>query len=382
MRIAQFLPSIRRHDAVSEHALALSELFAEATGEPSPIYAEHVHQQLAGRVQKFPLYDGDADVLWYHHSIGSAVADFVGDRPEPLVVYYHNITPAEFFEPYEPHFTPYLNTGRRQLAELAGRAERALTPSSFNAAELRAVGYRDVEVTPILLVPDTMAVDPSPRMQRRFARWKADGGADLLFVGRVAPNKCQQDLICAFAAFRAAFDPNARLHLIGGEASATYTRALRKLIDEFGLRGAVHLPDMVTQSELVAYFTNADLFVSASAHEGFCVPLVEAMQTGLPIVARGAAAVPETLGGAGVAYRDDDPPSAAEVAGLWWVVLQDDDLRATMRAEGLRRAAEFFSPSIAQRYRDVVASLAADLPARTASVSRRATTAGTTGGRR
>jgi glycosyltransferase involved in cell wall biosynthesis len=361
MRFAQFLPSIAPHDAVSEHTLALSRLLAAQTGEPCPVYAENIHQKLAGRVRNFRLYDGDADVLVYQHSIGTAVADFVGERPEPLVVNYHNITPAEFFEPYEPHFAAYLNTGRRQLAELAGRTTLAVTPSRYNAVELDDLGYRHVEVAPILLEPSSMDVEPSARVRRRLARRGDAAGADFLFVGRLSPNKAQHDLICAFAAFRRSFDPHARLHLIGGKSSHGYVRALRTLVAELGLGDAVSMPDQVSQSELVAYFREADLFVSASVHEGFCVPLVEAMRSGLPVVARGAAAIPETLGDAGVVYPDDPSPSYAQVAGLWWLVLQDTALRTSLVDAGHRRAAEFFSPAVADRYRVLLASVADDV---------------------
>ena len=248
--------------------------------------------------------------LLYQSSIGSPVYDILAARPEPKLVNYHNITPA----------APVARLGaQRGLRGRAGphparpvgarRAGLAVADSAFNESELRALGYDDTAVVP---APHRHAPQerrgPTPPWRRTWpAARRPTGGADLLFVGKVSPHKAPHDLVKMLAVLRRLYDPAARLHLVGSPLGETYEPALRAFIAELGLDDAVNFAGSVSEAELEAYLQAADVFVCASDHEGFCVPLAEAMGHGVPIVAYGVTAVPETVAGAGLVLPDKSP---------------------------------------------------------------------------
>ncbi len=333
--IHQFVPTLAPRDAVGSHYLAVQATLRDA-GYRSEIYAYEAKEEYKRRALPFRSFDGGApgESTWllYHSSVGSPVADFVYGRDEPLLVDYHNITPAEYFARWEPAVAGALTKGRRQLAALETRAELGLADSGFNASELRAFGYDRTAVVPILL--DVAAFERA-RPDPGIARFDA---TTWLFVGRLAPNKAQHDVVKAFAAYRRLFEPAARLRLVGGSSSHQYQTALYRFVDELGLGDAVEITGGVSAAALVAYYQTADLFVVASEHEGFCVPLLEAMHHRVPIVAYAAAAVPETLGDAGLLLHTKDPCTIAAAADR---VRRDDGLRAQLVAAGTQRLHEF-----------------------------------------
>ena len=176
------------------------------------------------------------------------------------------------------------------------RCRLGLADSEFNRAEIAANGYRPTAVAPILLDLEGFDREVDERVLAELEQGKQKGGADWLFVGRVTPNKCQHDVVKAFAAYRMLHDPNARLHIVGGVASEPYAAALRAFVRKLGLSDCVSLTGPVSPGGLAAYYRAADVYVCLSEHEGFCVPLLESMHFGVPIVAFGVTAVPETLG--------------------------------------------------------------------------------------
>ena len=179
--------------------------------------------------------------------------------------------------------------------------------------------------------PDRAALD---RLRRR----REASGAQWLFVGRVAPNKCQHDVVGAFAVYRRVFDPGARLTLVGGATSPHYQRAIERLIGELGLGDSVEILSGVSDAELLAHWATSDVFVCLSEHEGFCVPLLEAMTLGVPVVAYAAGAVPGTLDGAGVLLDDKDPLSVATAVDE---VCRPGPARDRLVKAGRQRAADF-----------------------------------------
>ncbi len=195
---------------------------------------------------------------------------------------------------------------------LAPHVRFSFADSGFNEAELVDCGYRQTLVCPLLVdleeyhrPPDKAHAGPAAQAPETVP------GAQWLFVGRVAPNKCQHDVVGAFAVYRRVFDPAARLTLVGGGTSVQYLRALERLVDELELGDSVEILNGVGDVELLAHWAVADVFVCLSEHEGFCVPVLEAMELGVPVVAYAAAAVPETLGGTGVLVEDKDPLTVA-----------------------------------------------------------------------
>jgi len=234
-----------------------------------------------------------------------------------VLVDYHNITPAVHFARWEPALAGNLAKGRRQLGALEPRASLGMADSAFNARELDELGYVRTAVVPILLdVASFEAHEPDPMVRRLDAvTW--------LFVGRLAPNKAQHDVVKAFAAYRKLYDPTARLRLVGGSSSHRYENTLREFVAGLGLESAVEI---------------ADVLVVCSEHEGFLVPLLEAMHHRLPIVAYAAAAVPETVDDAGLLLNVKDPCTVATAVHR---VVSDDRLRAQLVDAGTRRVRDF-----------------------------------------
>ncbi len=341
--IHQFLPSLAPRDAIGTHTLSVQATL-RGMGLRSDIYADLIHPEVAGLARPFATYSpakrrgraGGSEMLLYQASIGSRVADYLAHRPEPKLVNYHNITPASSLIRWEPAMCVELEQGRRQLAELAHVTLHAVADSSFNQAELIQAGYTSTSVAPIQLDLDPHGLDPGAQTMLRLIRARANGGADLLFVGRVVPNKAQHALVRALAAYRRLYDPRARLHLVGAPTSPNYTHAVKDLIYRLGLNDAVDMPGSVSEADLAAYYCGADVFVCVSDHEGFCLPLVEAMHYRLPIVALAAAAVPETLGDAGILVTSNDSISVSVAVAR---VLGDEGLRAALADGAVRRLA-------------------------------------------
>jgi glycosyltransferase involved in cell wall biosynthesis len=352
--VHQFLPSLATGDAIGHHALRLQQVLRES-GYDSEIFVETAQPAMRDRCRPYQeLAAGPSDWLLYHLSTGSPLAGFLAEQDRRLAVYYHNITPTRYFEFWEPGAAENSRRARQELRKLASVTRFAMANSSCSEAELQAEGYGDTSVVPVLV--DFAGYDaPEDRAAATRLRRAAErGGATWLFVGRLAPNKCQHDVIGAFAAYRAVFDPEARLTLIGGRTSPLYHRALGRLVAELGLGGAVELADVVTFPELLAHYRAADVFVSLSQHEGFLVPALEAMHFGVPVVARGATAVPETVGDGGLVLPDEVGGDPVVVAAAVHRVLTDQPLRDRLVAAGHARVEHFSAANVGRRFLEII----------------------------
>ncbi|MCU1459477.1 MAG: glycosyltransferase [Actinomycetia bacterium] len=350
--VHQVLPSFSTRDAIGAHALQVQQLLRDE-GHRSELLVEHPPEAaLQDRVQPLDGWEPDGPtVLVYQASVGSGVASWLEQRPEPLVVNHHNVTPPEFFDRWEPAVAPGLRTGRYQLADLAARCELAIPVSDFNARALDALGYQRVETAPILLDLSGLDRTPDPATAARLARARVPGSAHWLFVGRIAPNKAQHNVVKALAMYRRIYDPQATLALVGGSAADRYLRALRAYVHELGLDDAVEIAGSVPPEVLTAHYRAADVFVCASEHEGFCVPLLEAMATGVPIVAFAAGAVPETVGEAAVLVGSSAPAVLAAAAHR---VVTDVPFRERLVARGKVRLDDFELRRSRARYLEVL----------------------------
>jgi glycosyltransferase involved in cell wall biosynthesis len=240
-----------------------------------------------------------------------------------------------------------------ELALLAPQARLGLAKSPFSQEELRRAGCRHTAVVPVLADYGRVTGPPDARVAAELAGLRSGGGADILFVGRIVPSKAQHELVKALWAYRRLYDGKARLHLVGGTSSFEYTKALQDFVDDLGLSAAVRLPGEVSDAALAAYFEAADVYLSLSAHEGFGVPLVEAMVAGVPVVTRGAGAVADTVADAALVLAAADP---SYVAAALHRACSDQELRATLTAAGTRRAASL-SADVAGRIIDAVAAV-------------------------
>jgi glycosyltransferase involved in cell wall biosynthesis len=340
VRVDQVIPSLASRDAIGVSSLNLRDGL-RAAGIDSDIFygsfTPDVEQEGRPVIELGRATRGRW--LLYQASIGSPVYDILAARSEPKLVNYHNITPASLLRDWEPAVAYEASLGREQLARLAPQSRFAVADSGFNESELLALGYSGTAVVPLLIDMHSKSDLPDPELTERLRRRKErEGGADLLYVGKISPHKAPHDLVKMLDVLRRTYDPAARLHLIGSPLGETYEPALRAFIAELGLEEAVNLPGSVSGAELEAYFRAADVFVMASDHEGFCVPLAEAMGHGVPIVAYGVAAVPETVADAGLVLPDKSALPFAAAVGR---VLGDPQLRSLLASAGRTRAAGF-----------------------------------------
>ncbi len=353
VRVDQVIPSLASRDAIGVHTLNLRDGLRAAGIDSDVFYGSHTPDvEHEGRPVIELGRSGRDRWLLYQASIGSPVYDILAARAEPKLVNYHNITPAELLRDWEPAVAYEVALGRTQLGRLAPQSRFAVADSAFNESELQALGYQGTAVVPLLIDMQAKSDEPDPELAATLARRKErDGGADLLYVGKISPHKAPHDLVKMLDVLRRTDDPAARLHMVGSPLGVTYEPALRAFIEELGLTGAALLPGSVTGAELEAYYRAADVFVCASDHEGFCVPLAEAMGHGVPIVAYGVTAVPETVGGAGLVLPDKSAVPFAAAVGR---VLHDGTLRGVLTAAGRERAASFDLAASTRRFVSLV----------------------------
>ncbi len=308
--IHQFVPMLHRHDAVGEHTLALRDLLRHE-GVPSTIYSELPDPQTSDQTAPYLAYEDEAepgDVLVYQFATQSAMAAWLLQRGEPLVVNYHSVTPPEFFAPWNLGITQIQTACLGQLALLAPGATLGIAVSEFDRAELIAAGCRSTTVIPVLTA-GRLLPPAEPAFRDRLQA--TAGSTTWLSVGRLVPNKAHHLAIAALFAYRMTADPSATLVVVGSPAEPHYAIALRHYAAQLGLDGAVSFLSGISDAELAACYEVADVLVMLSAHEGFGVPLIEAMRQRVPVVARAAGAVAEVLGDVGVLLPGTEPLQVA-----------------------------------------------------------------------
>lgn len=359
--VHQFVPALIPRDATGSHTLLLRQAL-RAAGWRSEIFAEAVHDELKDEghpVDRYADVARPGDVLVYQFSTSSMVAEYLLGRPERLVLDYHNVTRPELCEPWDPAGARRSAEAFEQLEQLAPRAALGMADSAFNEEDLRRAGCQNTAVVPVLVDLERLGPAPDERVLGHLA--EAGEGADWLFVGRVVPSKAQHQLVEALWAYRRLYDPRARLHLVGPAPIPGYLAALRAFVDDLGLDEAVRLAGEVSDAALAAYFATADVYVSLSVHEGFGVPLLEAMAAGVPVVARRAGAVPATVADAGLVLERAEPGCVAAAVHR---VLADPVLRDRMVAAGRRRVDRHRLDATAGRAVAAIATVAGDPPAR------------------
>ena len=312
LQIHQMLATLSYGDAIGNEALRIQQILL-AKGYESEIFAESVHPEMADKARKlwdYRTFSSADNLLILHFSIGAGVSTFAYHLPDPILLIYHNITPARWFMSYHEHLAGLCYHGRRELAAFVPRTRLALGDSEFNRTELMAVGFHPTGVLPLLLDEERLLIEPSPVVIDMFD----DNKTNFLFVGRVIPNKCFQDLIKIFAFYQRFIDSNVRLLLVGEwQGFEKYHDALVRMIDELKLKDVV-CTGHVDDDDLAAYYQVSDLFLCLSEHEGYCVPIIEAFRFGVPVMALDAGAVPETMEGAGILIREKNLDEIALMA--------------------------------------------------------------------
>jgi glycosyltransferase involved in cell wall biosynthesis len=331
--IHQIIVAASKGDAITNHALGARRLLRELG--PSEIYAYNIAPDLADDVLPLWAYRPahTRNLLIFHASMGQPeVHEFLDTRPEPIVLVYHNVTPAHYYEYYDPAFADLLVLGRREVERLRPRVVGAIAASEYNARELETMGYRDVRIVPPTADLRRLAnVEPRTEMMHAIAGLARP---IMLSVGQFLPHKRPDFLVQMMHVAESYLGMTCVLLLVGHQRLERYASAVKQQILELNIRN-VRVFGAVDEQDLAAMYRSAHLFVTASEHEGFCLPLIEAMTFGMPIVARACAAIPETVGDAALLIPPEQGPSffaEAIAEGL-----ANDALRAALTTAAARR---------------------------------------------
>jgi len=341
IRIHQVLATLGYGDAIGHEVLGIQRVLRGA-GYQSEIFvetADHRLEPLTRDYRELVDFSHRDNLLFHHFSLGSKASRTAYALPDRMALIYHNITPPEYFVGVHRTLARQTFRGRRELRAYAERCDLALGDSEFNRQDLDALGFPRTAVLPV--VPDFSHLDREPN-------WLVAGGFDdawtnILFVGRMIANKKIEDLIRWFHAYHTAFNPRSRLLLVGAHSQfERYVATLHQMVATLGTPH-VHFIGHVSDEELVAFYEAADVFLCASEHEGFCVPLVEAFYKQVPVIAYAATAVPSTMDGAGVLIADRTPMHVARVidAVVSDAALQDRIVDAQLAAVDRLRSKDF-----------------------------------------
>lgn len=342
MKIHQLLPTFAFGDAIGNHTIEIQRILRR-WGHESHIYADDIHDAVRSLAKPYRKLRGRAlqdALLIYHFSIGADMSEDLKRLPNKKILIYHNITPPDFLRGYDAYITDILQQGRDELRLMVGACDLALGDSEFNRQELQEMGFPATDVLPIILDFDKYSSNPD---QRLLTRYQGDGARNILFVGRIVPNKCQEDILLAFAVYHKYVNPKSRLFLVGMRGIERYDFMLDEIVRRLELEDAVHFTKHVTDSQLAAYYQLADLLLCMSEHEGFSVPLLEAMHLGIPILAYNSTSIPHTLDGSGVLFNEK---RYEEIAEMMDMLMENQEFRTAIVAKQRRRLEHFKKPRL------------------------------------
>ena len=343
IRIHQVLATLGYGDAIGHEVLGIQRVL-RAAGYESEIFVETADHRLEPQTRDYRElvdFSHPDNLLLHHFSLGSKASRTAYALPDRMALIYHNITPPEYFVGVHRRLARQTFRGRRELRAYADRCDLALGDSEFNRVDLDALGFPRTAVLPV--VPDFSHLDREPHWL--VARDFDDEWTNIVFVGRVIANKKIEDLICWFHVYHTIFNPRSRLLVVGAQGGfERYVESVHQLVGRLGA-SHVHFAGHVSDEELVAFYEIADLFLCASEHEGFCVPIVEAFYKQVPVLAYAATAVPSTMDGAGVLFEDRDPMHVAMLIDeiISNAALQNRIVDGQLAAIGRLRSKDFAS---------------------------------------
>ena len=350
MIVNQWVPAAHQGDAIGDSARRMRGLLRQM-GHTSELYALTIDDDLQGDVR--PFADPSAqqgDLTMFHFALPSPMTEAFARLSGGRVLQYHNVTPASYFAPYDPALFRLASIARQELSMLVGRVDLALGVSDYNRRELAALGFEPTGVLPLAV---DVARITRPVQRPALDKILDDDFVNFLFVGRIAPNKKIEDHIRLAEHYKRYVDAYYRFIFVGKyDAVPRYFATIRALMSEYRLLNERFVfTGPVPDEDLAVYYRHSAVYISLSEHEGFCAPLLEAMAADVPVLAYSAAAVPETLGGAGVQFAPKDMEYAAELLGS---LTFDDDLRRSVIAGQRKRLADFSDERIERELATVV----------------------------
>jgi len=338
--IHQVLPNLTFGDAISDFARAIRRFLIDR-GASSRIFVLYHDELVADECTLFsPHVLRPEDTILYHHSIDSGLTPHIEKHKGSKCLIYHNVTPGRFYRRFQPGFADILDAGREELNTLASIFSCSIGVSTYNCDELLKKGFSSPHRLPLIIDPTGWDCRPDPTLMQRLS----DRGVNILFTGRIAPHKYQDHLVEAFAWLQKKV-PDAHLSLVGQyEVEDPYYHHVRKTVEIFHLENSITFTGKISREQLCAYYQTADLFWSMSEHEGFGVPLIEAMWFDIPVFAYKCSAIPETLGRA--AFMFTEKSSMVALAMIAKLLLEDKYLRRQI-VDAQRRRREELVPETA-----------------------------------
>lgn len=349
MEIHQLLPNLSYGDAISNHALEIQKILKKC-GYRSNIYTQHADPEVkkfSNPYEKHKKVSSRKNILIFHYSIGSKMFQYIFDAPDKKIMIYHNITPHSFFKNFNNHLYFLTKSGRERLNSFCNIPYLSIADSEYNAGELRKLGFKNVNVLPVIIDFQNFKRPPSKSILEKYnSRY-----TNIIFVGRIVPNKKYEDIIKSFYFYKKNINNKSRLFLIGSYTGMeSYFNSLKELVDNLDIDDVI-FTGRVTGEELIAYYQLADIFLCLSEHEGFCVPLLEAMYFKIPIIAYSSTGVPGTLSKAGILIGNKN---YIEIAELIDVVINDKQIRESMIKNQIERLAEFRKDEIEDKFIEYV----------------------------
>jgi glycosyltransferase involved in cell wall biosynthesis len=327
MKVYQFLTSYSYGDAIGNEALEIRD-FLRKNHIESEIFTMHFHPRYAHQVRNYLEYDHYSDpknLVIFHFSIGSPVIKKFLRLPDKKIIIYHNITPYHFFLDFHRILAKDCYKGRIELKSLADKVDLALGDSEYNRLELVAAGFKETGVLPLIMDFSKFDQQPLPVLEEIFA----DGKNNLLYVGRVIPNKKVEDVIKTFYFYQKYFHADSRLFIVGEyRGFERYFAALQNLVRQLQVKD-VHFSGHIPLAEVVSYFKLSHLYLHLSEHEGFCAPVLESFYLRIPTVAYDAGAVRETMNGGGMLIKEKN---FLKIAALAHEILTRPELKTALLA--------------------------------------------------
>lgn len=321
--IYQYHTSITNHDAISNNVFDIyrmlekhhyeCKIFADQTNYSGPLKV-YKTEQILKKITK-------DDLLLMHFGIGADLFDELNELPCKIVMIYHNITPPKYFSAKDGDYAREAQRGLRQLNQIVDKVHCAIAVSDFNAKDLIKYGYKNIEVIPIVKDFNSM-----PKDENNSLRKDMKNTTNILFVGRLSPQKCQNDIVKTFYFYQKYYNSDSRLYIVGGYGSEEeFYLNVKNVIEKLKLEDKVILTGKVSDKDLVTYYKNSNLFLSMSEHEGFSVPALECMYYGVPVLAYYfGGALPDTVGTGAVYFTKKD---YFEIAGIMDHLINDKELK-------------------------------------------------------
>jgi len=321
--IHQFVSTISPRDAVGNVIVSIQKILQES-GYHSEIYAETIHPEMQNKAKSYTEYnkENSDDILIYHHGFASNLVDYLLPLKNRIILIYHNITPASFFIELDDETVAGCIRGREQLDQLREKIVLSLAFSKYSEEELKQKKFKNTTVIPALVDLKKVVAKEDPSLKKKLGN-----SVKFISVGRLVPHKKIEDILKVFSFYNQCINNNSKLFLIGKyDESDSYFLWLNEIIKKIDLKNVTFVND-ASDEELSLYYENADIFLSMSEHEGFCIPLVESMFHNVPIVAFASAAVPETLAKSGVLIQEKNFEEIAEIIHL---IIENKDLRENL----------------------------------------------------